>query len=183
MAWWMWSLIVVGIIAVLLIWCYVSFSIGVGKAKKAREEIERVGGHDVWQKNIQARIERNNERVALSKASAKKHFQFANTLECLEQQIKLNKFSSVELEELQKDKEYATSLSKDAIKLANRTTKLIQERTSIIEKGISYENSSKLDCLDAEIEVLDRKHIAHDEIVFVSYTKIEKWVELGQSRS
>ena len=61
MAWWVWVLIVVGLLVIYFIWSSISFSRGMRKMKRQMEEIERAGGVEAWQANIQEQIKRSDE--------------------------------------------------------------------------------------------------------------------------
>jgi len=198
--WWIIGGAVVVIVAIPVIW----FARLMSKEGKELEEIERAGGVDAWSKNTRDRISKNDESVRRSKArvqkmeeASRKTNDFSDILNALEQQLGQSLFSDVELKEITENKEHLTDLSSHATDVANQATKLMEKHielteraTKLVEKGISKENTEKLDSLyagidsiDAKLEVADKDIIACEQALFVSRTKVEQWVELGKTRS
>ena len=203
MAWWIWILIVIGIIAVLFIAWYISFSIGVSKAKKEQEEVKRVGGLDSWLENSkrqreenEKRMERANRVIKQMEKSYQKNSIFSASFNSLEQQLKQNLFSDSELEEVLKDKQLFVDISTQATNDTNQLTALINKQIEIgkkelalIKKTATKERSEQISILstdqgnlDIEIEAILKNLLEQDKTILASHTKIEQWVALGKSR-
>jgi len=203
MAWWIWILIVIGIIAVLFIAWYISFSIGVSKAKKEQEEVKRVGGLDSWLENSkrqreenEKRMERANRVIKQMEKSYQKNSIFSASFNSLEQQLKQNLFSDSELEEVLKDKQLFVDISTQATNDTNQLTALINKQIEIgkkelalIKKTATKERSEQISILstdqgnlDIEIEAILKNLVEQDKTILASHTKIEQWVALGKSR-
>ena len=203
MAWWIWILIVIGIIAALFIAWYISFSIGVSKAKKEQEEVKRVGGLDSWLENSKRQREENEKRMERAHSvikqmekSYQKNSIFSASFNSLEQQLKQNLFSDSELEEVLKDKQLFVDISTQATNDTNQLTALINKQIEIgkkelalIKKTATKERSEQISILgteqrnlDIEIEAILKNLVEQDKTILASHTKIEKWVALGKSR-
>lgn len=218
--WWIVAIVVVVISIPVILFFRLGFQM-----KREDEEIERAGGFDKWSKSIKDQIAENDKRIQQNNEIVRQNDEiirrsnevvrrsdmFSNALSTLEQQLKQNLFSDIELAEIAKDKAHSEDLallsvetSEQLIELVEQQTKLIGQRTKLIEqqtvlinKPISKENNEKIKALDAEIKTLDakakaldakaetadKKVIACNEKLFASYDKIKQWVELGKTRA
>ena len=84
----------------------------------------------------------------------------------LEQQIRSNLFTVVEVSEITRQQERINEL-------ARHTTKAIRHSTNLT---LSWKDRHE------EVKEADKKVIAYDEELLACYAKIEQWVELGKQR-
>jgi len=203
MVWWVWVLIVIGIIAALLVWWYVSFSIGVSKAKKEQEEMKRIGGLDVWREGIQEKISQSNKRMERSERifdqmqkSARRNSTYLSTLDILEQQLGKGLFSETELEKVLLDKQslsnlasQATTDTKQLTAVLNKQIKLAKKCLSLEKKPLSKEHSeqintwnTELEMLDLEVESLVNELAAQDKELLIANSRLMLWVERGNAK-